>query len=187
VKQREGWKIIISEPAKRRIRNNQCPSCGKPKNEWIRRTDWRCCSVKCTDKFEATKIIRSWGDFRLKAFERDNFTCKKCGKKPTESMSDSNRFYKTMEDMLEYCKRYRASYANPRIKGNKILYEDPSQLIGDHIKPIAIGGDEWDINNIQTLCIKCNKIKTKKDMIKISKQRRIEKRLINGQKQLRER
>ncbi len=50
-----------------------------------------------------------------------------------------------------------------------------SDLIGDHIEPIALGGDEWDINNIQILCQKCNKIKTKEDAKKIAKQRRIEK------------
>lgn len=48
-------------------------------------------------------------------------------------------------------------------------------LVGDHIIPIAIGGDEWDIDNVQTLCKdKCNKIKTKQDAKDIAKQRRIE-------------
>lgn len=45
VKQREvGFVRIINEPAKSRIENNLCPSCGKPKTEWKRRTDWGCCS-----------------------------------------------------------------------------------------------------------------------------------------------
>ena len=35
---------------------------------------------------------------------------------------------------------------------------DDSKLIADHIKPIALGGAQWDKDNIQTLCIKCNKI-----------------------------
>ena len=34
----------------------------------------------------------------------------------------------------------------------------------DHIKPIALGGAEYDINNVQTLCIACHKLKTKEDM-----------------------
>jgi len=49
-----------------------------------------------------------------------------------------------------------------------------TNLIGDHIIPIALGGEEFDIDNIQTLCIKCNKIKTKKDAKKIAKLRRKE-------------
>lgn len=48
-------------------------------------------------------------------------------------------------------------------------------LVGDHIKPIALGGDEWDIDNIQTLCIECNKIKTAKDAKDIAHERKREK------------
>ena len=50
-----------------------------------------------------------------------------------------------------------------------------SDLIGDHIESIALGGEEFDVDNVQTLCIPCDKIKTKEDQAKIGKQRRIEK------------
>ena len=50
-----------------------------------------------------------------------------------------------------------------------------TNLIGDHIKPISLGGEEFNINNVQTLCWECDKIKTKIDQGKISKVRRIEK------------
>jgi len=43
-----------------------------------------------------------------------------------------------------------------------------------------LGGDEWDINNIQTLCIDCNKIKTAQDHKDIAKQRRIEKKQLKN-------
>lgn len=49
-----------------------------------------------------------------------------------------------------------------------------NNLIGDHIKPIALGGEEFDLDNIQTLCIKCNRIKTSSDLKKIAEQRRRE-------------
>lgn len=52
---------------------------------------------------------------------------------------------------------------------------DFSTLVGDHIKPIALGGDEFDLKNVQTLCIKCNKTKTSKDLKEIARRRRIEK------------
>lgn len=48
--------------------------------------------------------------------------------------------------------------------------------VADHIIPIALGGPQWDINNVQTLCVRCNKIKTKEDAAKIAKQRLIEKK-----------
>jgi hypothetical protein len=37
-------------------------------------------------------------------------------------------------------------------------------LICDHIIPIALGGADQDPDNLQTLCINCNELKTKRDM-----------------------
>ena len=52
----------------------------------------------------------------------------------------------------------------------------------DHIIPIALGGEQWDIDNVQTLCIDCDKIKTKKDQADIGRLRRKEKLESKGQK-----
>lgn len=41
-------------------------------------------------------------------------------------------------------------------------------LIADHIVPIALGGPQWDINNIQTLCLDCNRTKTAHDAADIA-------------------
>jgi 5-methylcytosine-specific restriction endonuclease McrA len=41
----------------------------------------------------------------------------------------------------------------------------------DHIKPIALGGAEFDENNLQLLCGTCNKEKTKLDQALIAKKR----------------
>ena len=139
---------IIQEPALSRIKNNCCPACGKPKSEWKRRTDWNCCSVECTEKFDEFCIIRSWADLRYKVFNRDNWACVKCMKKTNSS------------GLHAY-----------------------GLLIADHIIPIALGGEQWEIDNIQTLCLKCNAIKTKEDLNKIAKMRRIEK-LQRGQRLL---
>ena len=49
-------------------------------------------------------------------------------------------------------------------------------LIADHIEPIALGGDEWDEANIQSLCIPCDKRKTALDLKKIAELRAIEKK-----------
>ena len=48
-------------------------------------------------------------------------------------------------------------------------------LIVDHIVPIALGGEEWDLNNLQTLCAECNKAKTAMDQAAIAQLRRKEK------------
>jgi 5-methylcytosine-specific restriction endonuclease McrA len=40
--------------------------------------------------------------------------------------------------------------------------------IMDHIRPIAMGGDQWARENLQVLCRRWNKIKTARDMGKIA-------------------
>lgn len=58
---------------------------------------------------------------------------------------------------------------------------DTSRLVADHIRAIALGGEEWELKNIQTLCLKCNKIKTAEDAKKIAALRRWEKQEKKGQ------
>ena len=186
MKQREIYKIIISEDAQKRIKENKCPSCGKSKSKWNRRTDWRCCSVKCTEKFEKDKIIRSWPELRIKAFKRDNFICNYCGIKPVKILRNRNMSDK---ELKEYVKKYYRviTHYKEEIDGKRRLQAiiiDDSKLIGDHIKPISLGGDEWDMDNVQTLCIDCNKRKTRNDQIKIAVARNIEKIQAKGQEQL---
>ena len=164
IHQREkGFVMIIQEPALTRIKNGECPVCGKPKNEWTRRTDWRCCSGECTSNFESCCIIRSWIKLRDKVLERDNHTCVKCGKSPKKKTQD--------------CVDGKWSWIDTN-------NPDDSKLIGDHIIPIALGGEQWDEDNIQTLCKPCDKIKTKKDQKDIARLRRKERLEKLGQKTL---
>ena len=141
------------------LNSDCCPICGLPESKWKRRTDWKCCSKDCTDKFSEV-VVFIWQFFKLDAFKRDNYSCVKCGKKPL--LIDSI----TECDNKEYLERIK----------NK---PDTSKLIGDHIIPISLGGEEYDLENVQTLCEECNKKKTKQDQKDIAKQRRIEKKLIN--------
>lgn len=68
-------------------------------------------------------------------------------------------------------------------EGCYLIFEEP-QLILDNKIPIALGGNEFDENNLQILCLKCNKDKTKADFSKIAKARRIERVLIPSQRKL---
>ena len=45
-------------------------------------------------------------------------------------------------------------------------------MIADHITPIALGGPEFDMDNCQTLCPDCNRVKTREDAKRIAKLRR---------------
>jgi 5-methylcytosine-specific restriction endonuclease McrA len=44
--------------------------------------------------------------------------------------------------------------------------------IMDHIRPIAMGGDQWATKNLQVLCARCNRIKTARDMGAIARWKR---------------
>lgn len=145
---RQSYVTIYTDIAKERMKNNQCPACGKPKSEWNRRTDWRCCSVKCTETFwkEHDKSL-SWETVRSRVFRRDDYTCAMCGS------------------------RFVCIAKHPDFKGEE--YADYSKLICDHIKPLAMDGKMWDMNNLQTLCIECNKKKTAIDMAKIAEYKKI--------------
>lgn len=139
---------MLNKQQKEWLDTNCCPICGLPKSEWKRRTDWRCCSVDCTNKFSEI-VVFIWQYWKEKAFERDKYSCVKCGEKPTQ---------KTYEGEI---------------------IPDTSKLVADHIIPIALGGEEYDLDNVQTLCIKCNKIKTKKDLKKIALYRKQDKSQLN--------
>ena len=134
-----------------------CIICGKelPK----RRRSY--CSDECFDSWYKAKIkIKDWNYVRKKAMERDNYACVKCGLKPMT---------KSYEGI---------------ILDKEILEPDESQLVIDHKIPIAIGGKEFDLDNLQTLCLKCNKIKTKIDQKNIAWARGVIKMKHRGQKQL---
>ena len=190
VKQREGYKIIMNKEAQERIDNSQCPSCGKPKEQWDRRTDWRCCSSKCSSKFYENYISYGWPQFRFKVLERDNFTCVKCGERPELKVI---LYEKNLEDYYKtYYYRFRITKNEEEVKygysigkrGIVAYVEDSRKLVADHIKPIALGGDEWEMDNIQTLCLKCNKVKTAQDIKDIALLRRKEKLKKQGQETL---
>jgi 5-methylcytosine-specific restriction endonuclease McrA len=53
----------------------------------------------------------------------------------------------------------------------------------DHIVPIALGGEEFDLKNIQLLCEVCDKAKTARDAAMIARRRKEIKR-VGGTTQL---
>ena len=168
---RIGYKIVIDKECIDRINKNLCPICSKPKINWNRRKDWTCCSKECTTEYLKKHYSFGWASFKMKAFQRDNATCQKCGiqvpsKKEEGHVGDDNWIRDLFGKWFVIKRFYYSDYFGKKQLCAEVY--DTSQLIADHIKPIAIGGNEWDLNNIQTLCKKCNKEKTKKDMIDIA-------------------
>lgn len=105
--------------------------------------------------------------------------------------------YKTTDNTRNYCEDHTfwdmGEFTNWATIREKVLKRDnytcvechrkkrSKHLCGDHIKPVALGGDEFDLENVQTLCVECHKIKTKDDMKKIAAQRRLNKLINVGQ------
>lgn len=147
-KRTNGFQILYNEQQQQWKNNGCCPACGLPKTEWKRRTDWTCCSTKCSE--EHSKVsVKYWPIIRSKIIKRDKYTCAMCG-------------WKIIDIRPDY-------------------WVHDAAFVVDHIIPIVMDGSEWDENNLQTLCINCNKIKTKQDMANIAKFRLKEKLINIGQ------
>lgn len=159
MKQRDPGLIFVNSTYQELIDKDLCPICLKPRQEWTRKRQFKCCSPECTKKFyeDPNGWTFGWSHMRNKILERDDFTCLKCGKCPTSE------------------KHYGIDNAQVWIQ------PDRSKLVVDHILPIALGGDEYDPSNLQTLCQDCNKVKTAEDLKMINRERYKE---INGEYKL---
>ena len=113
---------------------------------------------------------------RSKFIKKTKGFCNHCKKQPTKredrpyhiNTAISYEEYKTLFDII-------------KDEGDYFFVLNESMLILDHINPIALGGDEFNEDNLQILCLECNKVKTAKDFTEIAKARRIEKIMSNGQ------
>lgn len=102
----------------------------------------------------------------------DGIYCYWCGGKLTEDTPDYRYGFCSIGCYLNWLKTIPVTsnaYKKIVLKRDKYTcarcgkkYPE-NRLTADHIKPIAIGGEEFDLDNIQTLCSSCNKIKSQKD------------------------
>jgi len=129
----------------------------------------------------------SLSNFPPKKDKDGNKICLNCGKiitKPRQrkycGLDCANDFFSkhdhvALRSKLLYENDYTCQKCGKKVDWDKLY--DSSSFILDHIIPIALGGEEFDRDNLQILCYDCNKKKTSEDMKKIAKQRRREKEL----------
>jgi len=144
---RVGFKLkegFIRNPIQNDKGEYVCANCGKSLAFDKRRTRW--CSDKCMIEYHE-KYTLSWGTLRHKMLIKSNFTCIRCQFHREVPKGDDGQF------------RLRE-------------YDDASsEFVVDHRVPICMGGEEFDENNLQVLCKRCERIKTRSDMRKWTRSR----------------
>ena len=113
--------------------------------------------------------------------------CPACGRERADFTPGRDRLCCSPLCSAEYWREHRPTIAGMRLLvfleqegtcaccGKEILKTRPAEgrsgspsWILDHIRPIAMGGDQWDPVNLQVLCVRCNRIKTAQDLGAIS-------------------
>ncbi len=116
-----------------------CKLCGRPLKE-INSKLRKFCPEHEIEFYRRFVQFRSWNEYREKVFLKDNGKCVMCGKILGHFLPERNCW---VIDETFYC---------------------------DHIVPLFKGGKDWhedpEMTNFQTLCVDCNKIKTRCDVAK---------------------
>jgi 5-methylcytosine-specific restriction endonuclease McrA len=161
IQQRKGRIPKTKEELDRTIKG-LCAICGNPLPNKRRKTF---CSKQCEHVWWST---HDWGYLRSIILERDSYKCAECGLQLKRAESG---YFDVVNDPKGFTKDDPDRWGE-KGKDNSYYY---LPLIVDHIKPIALGGGEFDRDNLQVLCKWCDKAKTKNDIGNIVEFRRIEK------------
>lgn len=153
---RQQLKPQTQEERKRKLMH-QCTYCGTP----LANKRLTYCNENCRNKYWEK---HSWTWLRPKILKRDNFTCQECGLQ----IKVEGAYYVVVADPQNKL----LQKSQPRGKHGNGFWFIP--LVVDHILAIALGGDEWDENNLLTRCYWCNKAKTRRDIAKIAKVRKVD-------------
>jgi 5-methylcytosine-specific restriction endonuclease McrA len=153
----------------------RCRNCGKELDSHRHYCDSDC-NIAYWQK-------HAWVNIRLQVFRRDSFRCAHCGfqvkefqsegyyESVYEPIADPQHWVRQLEIDDRLQRRTAANWVWDHRLRKRVFSKPP--FVADHIKPIALGGDEWDLNNLQSLCIFCNKVKTRGDSKNIAKERRV--------------
>lgn len=190
---REQIKVDIPDEWMENMKHGRC-WCGKDHNEFEDNQKFYCSKAHADDY---KKRIQYWSTFKSQVLDRDNESCVKCGRNKKGFEAEQKRleieYYRKnailypkaiQMDRAIKLKELQEQYENimndgyimqhinwkvteefglPRISFDKEWFN----VEVDHIKAVALGGEMWDIKNMQTLCTDCHKEKTKDDMKKL--------------------
>jgi 5-methylcytosine-specific restriction endonuclease McrA len=162
-----------------------CLNCGKIVPTFNRKY----CSLTCSNEFFAKHNQRGLREY---VYRREHGRCQICGFHNPKAPSPPPKprkpgwvdgGYKAYQKAMVFYEKALEDYKKEYLVWKKTVYEEwikanPQRVfVADHIVPIALGGNEFDPNNVQLLCDVCNKKKTAKDQTAIGKKRKLIKRV----------
>ena len=201
----------VPELWRERLKAELCPVCGKTKAEFKKGMRVYCSKV-CRDEYASKythwsevreKVLNrdklTCQECGINPSKQRKLNKKEEKKRLKEWAKSNKMIIDTWRDerLVNLSKSFEEEYNRIMNDGfamdRAISWEEKTQLFRgipnnsvemevDHIVPIAQGGDMWDMNNMKTLCKKCHKKKTKKDIRKISIDKKIEKMSKKGQR-----
>ncbi len=202
VNPRESIKYDIPKEWVENFKKGCCPVCAKTKFEFDKGMKVYC-SKKCRGLY--SEGIYTWQEKRDKVLKERGAKCEKC-KKTQKQLSKYKEDYKEEQkkkyieehpELLEQRRKELMEEAEEKyqkalnLKAEDLFLYDIKELPWsydglevDHIKPVALGGDMFDENNLKVLCYTCHKEKTSDDAKKIALLRKKEKMEKKGQKEL---
>lgn len=120
----------------------------------------KCCNQDCKEAF-LSRTLHNWAELRLKIVKRDHHTCQDCGyQAPMEffwrfednDWKDMDKFG-PMPPLTSYSEWRFICGIKAKITKH---WQTDKGLEVHHIVPISEGGDEWDPENLITLCFDCH-------------------------------
>ena len=142
--EREYRRYSITPVEKERLARQACPVCGRERADFTPGGDFLCCGPLCTASY--------WSEHRPTVGEMRRIVLLE------------------QEGKCAHCKKEIRTHASGA--GDTEGRPPVSPYILDHIRPIAMGGDQWAIKNLQILCVRCNRIKTARDIGRIVRWKR---------------
>lgn len=155
--------------AKQRF-DGRCLNCGKDlglsdnRLRSIKLNGWTsrmvCQGNGCYEAF-IEKTIRSWSATREAAFKRDDYTCQDCHtryeKRVIEQYVPDD--LPTLSELEDNPGKVESKLGAAKFRLQRWEIEEQIPLEGHHVIPISEGGDEFDVNNVITLCQKCHDLR----------------------------
>jgi HNH endonuclease. len=100
--------------------------------------------------------------------KRDHGVCSECG-------VDTIAAYRKLKFSRGSSRTSQLEHWGLRKRSRKSLWD------ADHIKPVAEGGGECDLDNVRTLCLRCHRSATQQLRARLRRARALQNRLAKGE------